>query len=154
MFILDLNKAIQIAVEVHKNQLDKGGNPYILHPLRLMLQMNDEKSMIVAVLHDVIEDDLNGSDKILAEKPDADIFEALINLTHIKGESYDNYIKRVKTNELSTKVKIEDLKDNMDLNRLKTITQKDYVRREKYSKALGYLRRKEKFSSSDLEYSD
>ena len=53
---MNLQRAIEIALEAHKGALDKEGNPYILHPLRLMLQMDSEEEMIVAILHDVVED--------------------------------------------------------------------------------------------------
>ena len=47
--VMNLQRAIEIALEAHKGVLDKGGNPYILHPLRLMLQMDSEEEMIVAI---------------------------------------------------------------------------------------------------------
>jgi len=53
---MNLEKAIKIAVEAHMGQVDKGGNPYILHPLRVMLSLNSEEERIVGVLHDVVED--------------------------------------------------------------------------------------------------
>ena len=53
---MNLEKAIKIAVEAHTGQVDKGGNPYILHPLRVMLSLDTEEERIVGVLHDVVED--------------------------------------------------------------------------------------------------
>jgi len=53
---MNLEKAIKIALEAHIGQVDKGGNPYILHPLRVMLSLNSEEERIVGVLHDVVED--------------------------------------------------------------------------------------------------
>jgi len=52
----NLDKALKIAIEAHTSQVDKGGKPYILHPLRLMMKFKSEQEMIVAVLHDVVED--------------------------------------------------------------------------------------------------
>ena len=51
-----LQKAISIAVKAHEGQIDKGGNPYILHPLRVMMSLRTVDEMIVGVLHDVVED--------------------------------------------------------------------------------------------------
>ena len=53
---MNLEKAIKIAAEAHTGQVDKGGNPYILHPLRVMLSLNTEEERVVGVLHDVVED--------------------------------------------------------------------------------------------------
>ena len=53
---MNLEQAIKIAVEAHTGQVDKGGNPYILHPLRVMLSLDTEQERIVGVLHDVVED--------------------------------------------------------------------------------------------------
>ena len=53
---MNLEKAIKIAVEAHTGQVDKGGNPYILHPLRVMLSLDREEERIVGILHDVVED--------------------------------------------------------------------------------------------------
>jgi (p)ppGpp synthase/HD superfamily hydrolase len=62
-----LERAIEIAVEAHKGQVDKGGSPYILHPLRVMMSVNGESEKIVAVLHDVVEDSVWTFDALLAE---------------------------------------------------------------------------------------
>ena len=51
-----LEKAIQIAVKAHEGQPDKAGAAYILHPLRVMQNLDTETEMIVGVLHDVVED--------------------------------------------------------------------------------------------------
>jgi len=51
-----LQKAIEISVKAHNNQTRKNGTPYVLHPLRLMLNAVTEEEMIVAVLHDTVED--------------------------------------------------------------------------------------------------
>lgn len=53
---MNLDKAILIATKAHQNQVDKAGKPYILHPIRVMMKMENETEQIVAVLHDVLED--------------------------------------------------------------------------------------------------
>lgn len=135
-----LEKALEIAIEAHKGQFDKSGKDYILHPLYLMVRCKDGKQRIVAVLHDVVEDSNYTLEDIKNLGFDIEIIEALDCLTHKKGEDYFEYIKRVKTNELATYVKCLDLAHNGDISRLKTITEKDVKRVEKYAKALQMLR--------------
>lgn len=146
-----LNKAIMIAAEAHAGQVDKGGQPYIFHPLRLMMQMDNDEERIVAVLHDVIEDDRSGRWTLAALQSDlfatlpaaplARIMSALDALTHRRGEEYASYIARVQKNALATKIKLSDLRDNMDLSRIpvEKQTEKDQQRWVKYAKALETL---------------
>ncbi|RPJ78830.1 MAG: GTP pyrophosphokinase, partial [Deltaproteobacteria bacterium] len=83
-----LEKAISIALEAHEGFLDKSSAPYILHPLRIMLQMDTQEEMIVAVLHDVIED----SDYSLAMLKEIgfsdEVIEALESVTRKAEEPY------------------------------------------------------------------
>jgi len=109
----DLNRAIEVAVDAHLSQYDKNGEPYILHPLRVMLAQDDEVSRIVAVLHDVVEDSTSvGHGDILALFGES-IHEAVFALTRQDGESYEDFIQRAKSNPISRRVKIADIKDNM-----------------------------------------
>lgn len=139
-----LGTAIRIAALSHEKQLDKGGNPYILHPLAVMtnLRTNDQELMAIAVLHDVIEDDAQWTCEKLAEQGMSDrVLEALRCLTHSKEESYEDYIKRISTNRDATRVKLEDLTHNMDLRRMKGLREKDFDRMVKYTKAYAFLSR-------------
>lgn len=132
-------KALNIAYEAHKCQLDKSGLPYIFHPFHLAEQMNDEYSTCVALLHDVIEDsDYNIQDLIVLGFP-TPVIEAIRVLTHSKDIPYFDYIDKVKKNTLATRVKIEDLKHNSDLTRLNKISDEDLKRIEKYKNALSIL---------------
>lgn len=135
-----LELAIEIALAAHKGQTDKAGMPYILHPLRLMLQMKTEEEMIVAVLHDVVEDGDPTIDDLRAKGFSHEIIDAIVCITKLDGEHYDDYIQRIKINSLASRVKIADLKDNMDLGRLISPQQQDLDRVEKYKKALGILK--------------
>jgi (p)ppGpp synthase/HD superfamily hydrolase len=132
-----LNKAMSIAVKAHEGQVDKAGEPYILHPLRVMLSMKTENEKIVAILHDVVEDSpfLNLS-SLRQEGFSEEVIEALSYLTRNYTSSYSDYINRIKLNKLATKVKIADLQDNSNLSRLKKITDKDRRRFDKYQKAI------------------
>ena len=134
-----LAKAIILATKNHKGQVDKGGNPYILHPLRVMGKVKSLEAKIVAILHDIIEDtDITKEDLLDMEFP-YKIVEAIELLSKPKKEDYIHYIRRIKGNPLAKEVKMADLQDNMDLSRLNKITEKDLNRVEKYKKAYSIL---------------
>lgn len=130
-----LYKAIIMATEAHRGQLDKGGNSYILHPLRVMTSVESLKGKIVGVLHDTIEDTYITKNTLLENGFPNDIVEAVELLSKPKNEDYIHYIKRIKENPLAREVKMADLMDNMDLTRLKEVTEKDMNRVDKYKKA-------------------
>lgn len=135
-----LERAIEIAVEAHKGQVDKGGSPYILHPLRVMMSVNGESEKIVAVLHDVVEDSVWTFDALLAEGFAVEAIEALKSVTkESEDEDYDLFIQRAMQNPIGRKVKIADLHDNLDVTRISDITEKDVKRINKYEKALKSL---------------
>ena len=139
---MNLQRAIEIALEAHKGALDKGGNPYILHPLRLMLQMDSEEEMIVAILHDVVEDSEKWSfDKLQAEGFSKKIINSLRSITkENENEDYEKFIDRSIRDKIGRKVKIADISDNLDISRLKEVTDKDIIRINKYKKALAKLK--------------
>jgi hypothetical protein len=116
----DLNRAIAIAVEAHAGQRDQAGEPYILHPLRVMLAMGTDELRIVAVLHDVVEDSpLWGIARLEGEGFAPSIIEAVRCLTKLPGEPYlSSFILRCGRNELARPVKIADVIDNGNENRL------------------------------------
>lgn len=135
----ELEKAIEIACRAHAGQVDKAGQSYILHPLRLMFKFQPEIEQIIAVLHDVIEDSNVTLSDIEKNGFSPLVVKALDCLTKKDNEEYEDFISRVSTNELAKKIKIEDLKDNMDLTRLSLLNEKDIVRVEKYHNALKKL---------------
>lgn len=130
-----INKAIAIAAKAHDGQVDKGGNPYILHPLRVMMNCESETAKICAVLHDVIEDTNITLEDLKSKGFDDEIIAALDCLTKRKGESYDDFVSRVLPNELACRVKLADLADNMDLTRIQNPTVEDEARIQKYKLA-------------------
>jgi len=137
-----LATAIRIAALAHETQLDKGGNAYILHPLTVMqnLHTNDHELMAIAVLHDVVEDSEEWTfEKLRGAGMSNRVIEGLQYLTHIEGEDYEAYIKRISTNRDATRVKLEDLSHNMDPKRLKGLRPKDFERLTKYTRAYAYL---------------
>ena len=130
-----LNKAILIATKAHQGQIDKAGNPYILHPLRAMLSRQDDTERICAVLHDVVEDTEVTFEDLRNEGFSEEVLSALDCVTKRDKESYDEFIDRIIKNKTACYVKLADLRDNMDLSRIKTPTERDYERIEKYNKA-------------------
>lgn len=135
-----LEMAISVAVTAHAGQTDKGGAPYILHPLRVMQRMRTEEERIVAVLHDVMEDCPAWGVSALKQVGVSDsALAALTALTRLRGESYDDFIRRCGENELARRVKLADLGDNMDMSRIPSPTPADYARFEKYERASDYL---------------
>ncbi|MDQ0319993.1 hypothetical protein QO002_002131 [Pararhizobium capsulatum DSM 1112] len=110
----DLNTAIQVATAAHAGQVDKSGQPYILHPLRVMLAMETEDERIVAVLHDILEDTPVTANDLYWEhgfKPH--VVEAVFALSRKPGEDYPDFIRRLAVNPLARSVKIADIKDNL-----------------------------------------
>lgn len=128
--------ALEVAMDAHSGQLDKGGNPYIQHPLAVASWMKTEREITVALLHDVVEDSDYTFETLMHMGFPDDIIEALKCLTHAPGEDYFDYIERVKQNELSIRVKLADLWHNSQLDRLHhEPTAKDLARIAKYTKA-------------------
>lgn len=139
----NIKKALNIAYNKHNNQFDKGNTPYIFHPIHVAEQMDDENSIIVALLHDVIEDTNTSLEEIKKNGFNDEIIEALNLLTHKDNLDYFEYIKKISNNKLARKVKIADIKHNMDLTRLNEVTHEDKNRYEKYKKCLEYLEKKD-----------
>ena len=130
-----LNKAITIATRAHAGQVDKGGAPYILHPLRVMLSRGNELERICAVLHDTIEDSEITFDVLRKEGFSEEVIAVLDCLTKLKGEKYEAFIERILTNITACQVKLADLCDNMNLSRIENPTEKDEARVKKYQEA-------------------
>ncbi|MCX7045899.1 MAG: GTP pyrophosphokinase [Candidatus Sumerlaeota bacterium] len=136
-----LERALMLAARAHTGQKDKAGQPYILHPLRVMIRVKTEEQMIVALLHDVIEDSDFTLKDLLDEKFPAPILKAIKLLTHDKDISYDDYLKRLRPNPIARAVKLADLEDNMDIRRLDELTDRDVARLRRYQKAWKQLAR-------------
>lgn len=135
--MVTLDKAIAFAVRFHEKQKDKGGNSYIRHVLRVMERMSAEDEMIVAVLHDVLED----TDAQIEDLKDLGCTEGQIMsiqaLTKQQGEPEDKYLARIKKSTVARKVKIADIEDNMAIWRLKNrgnMDMDDLARLNKYGR--------------------
>ena len=135
-----LERAIDIATDAHRGQLDKTGNDYIGHPLRVMAMGQTMEEKIVGVLHDVVEDSTWTFEQLAAEGFSLRIIEALRCVTKLsENEPYDKFIARIKHNPLAVAVKLNDLTDNMDIRRLPYLSDKDVKRLKKYLKAYKQL---------------
>ena len=135
-----LDRAKAIATSAHEGQVDKAGKPYIKHPMRVMNMGKTVEEKIAGVLHDVVEDSDWTFEMLEKEGIPKDVLDALRCVTKLsEDEDYDHFIERVKTNPLAVKVKINDLKDNMDITRLGEVTEKDLARLNKYIRAYRQL---------------
>ena len=140
----NLESAIAMAVKALTGQTDKAGEPYILHPLRVMFSLSSNNERIVGVLHDVVEDtELSFDDlrKMGFSEAVVDALKAVTKLPEEEGsdEGYLAFVKRAGANPIARQVKIADLLDNLDVTRLDEVNEKSARRISKYLRALRYL---------------
>ena len=137
-----LNQAIEVAMTAHKGQLDRYGAPYILHPLRVMNYGKTLDEKIVGILHDVIEDCPDYSLKYFQEKgyPENILFALDCVTKKSPDEDYDKFVARTAKSPLAIAVKLNDLRDKMDIRRVTIpLTEKDLKRLNKYIRAYQFL---------------
>lgn len=138
-----LNVAIILAAAAHAEQFDRAGEPYILHCLKVMhyIKNTDEELLCIAVLHDVLEDTTVTVDILAAEGMSKRVIDGVVAMTKLPEHKndYDAYIKQVMNNPDAIKVKMADLRHNMDIRRLKGVTDKDMNRIAKYARAYKQL---------------
>lgn len=130
-----IEDAIRLALDKHHGQTDKSGAPYILHPLRVMAGMQTETERIVAILHDVVEDSDVTLDDLRGMGYSEEIVTAIDHLSRREGESYEQFIQRIKPHPLAVRVKLGDLTDNMDIRRNAELDEKALERFQRYRKA-------------------
>lgn len=138
-FIELREKAMQIAINVHREQVDKAGMPYINHPIRVERRCSRQEDRLVALLHDTIEDGDIASEYLLLVGFSQEVVDAVLSVSRKRGEDYFEFIQRCKANSIGRRVKICDLEDNMDITRLNQLTEKDIERLKKYHKAYKIL---------------
>ena len=137
-----IEKALQIAAKAHEGQTDKDGQPYILHPLRVMHRVEGLDTRIIAILHDVVEDTPVTLDDLRAAGFSTTILDGVRCVTHGKDESYADYVVRCKANPLGRQVKLADLEDNSRPDRLLLRPDRvegDFKRLHKYVLAYKFL---------------
>jgi guanosine-3',5'-bis(diphosphate) 3'-pyrophosphohydrolase len=129
-----LDKMLVICTNAHHGQYDKGGSPYILHPLRVMsfLKTDDEELQCIALGHDVIED----TNVTYQDLRDAGISQRVQDgiraMTKQPGQTLNEYKEVVFNSRDAMQVKLCDLRHNSDIRRLKGVTEKDITRMAKY----------------------
>ena len=135
-----LNRAIEIAISAHEGQLDThNGRPYIEHPFRVMSAGQTLQEKIVGILHDVVEDSPWTLNQLREEGFPEEIIDAVDAMSRRDNESYDAYLLRVQVNAIATRVKLNDLTDNMDIRRWDEIPDHELLRLQKYLKAYKQL---------------
>jgi (p)ppGpp synthase/HD superfamily hydrolase len=130
-----LSDAIALARAVHANQVDKAGRPYIEHVLRVVSYLTGEEDKIAGALHDVLEKSEYTGDSLRRMGYPEAIVHAVECLTKTRGEAYEHYIERVKSDAIARRVKLADLRDNMDMGRLAAPSAADWERLHKYERA-------------------
>ena len=130
-----LSKAITIALRAHEGQVDKAGRPYASHIMRVTEMCNTLDEKITGALHDIVEDTQWTLEMLYDEGFPKHIVDAVEHLTRREGEGYSDYISRIKENELASRVKINDLNDNMDPRRCEELSDLNFERLSRYQKA-------------------
>ena len=127
-----LERAIEIAAKFHSGQVDKAGQPYVLHPLRLMFAVQTPQERMAAVLHDVVEDtDMTLAD-LAREGFSQEVVAAVQALTKHNGESRIDAAHRAAADPIARAVKLADVADNMDLLRITDPSERDFARLKEY----------------------
>lgn len=134
-----LEKAIEIAARAHAGQYDKAGEPYILHPLRVLLSLKTADEQMAAALHDVVEDTPMTFEDLEAEGFSSAVINALRALTKEPGETRMPAARRAAQDAVAVRVKIADVTDNMNLARIPNPTAKDRARLEEYKQVKAHL---------------
>jgi len=149
MIYTDMTRlAIKIAFEAHGKQNDRSGIPYVLHPIHVAEQMKDETTTIVALLHDVVEDTDVTLEDLKNDGFSQEVLDAVDVLTHKDGMKYLDYVRRLATNPIAKKVKVEDIKHNTDLTRTINPNDKIFKKMPVYMEALEILKSVETGDSS------
>lgn len=130
-----LEDAISLAVEAHRGHRDKAGQPYILHPLRVMFRLDGETERIVGVLHDVVEDSAYTLDDLRQMGYSEQIVAAIDHLSRRENEAYEELVKRAAAHPLARTVKLADLEDNMDIRRYAALDEKILGHLARYHRA-------------------
>lgn len=134
-----LERAIEIAAAAHAGQVDKAGQPYILHPIRVMLRVSSDHERMAAVLHDVVEDTRVTLEQLVREGFPPEVVSAVQALTKNPGESRLQAAARAAVDPIARVVKLADNAENMDLGRIANPTEKDFARLKEYEQVRALL---------------
>ena len=128
----NLERAIEIAAKLHSGQVDKAGDPYVLHPLRLMFAVRTPQERMAAVLHDVVEDTAMTLADLTREGFSQEVIDAVRALTKLPGETRIDAAHRAAVNPIARAVKLADVTYNMDLSRIADPSERDFARLKEY----------------------
>ena len=134
-----IERAIEIASSAHAGQVDKAGQPYIFHPLRVMLRVEGAHEQMAAVLHDVVEDTIVTIDHLEQEGFPSKVLQAITALTKLPGETRLEAASRAAADPIARIVKLADNAENMDLSRIPNPTEKDHARCREYGQVRAIL---------------
>lgn len=134
-----LKLAEKTADEAHKDQVDKGGHPYIEHPRAVAASLKNTEYKIIGFLHDVVEDTPITPEDLKSMGFTDRIVNSVRLVTKTENYVYEEYLSEIKKDEGARNVKMADLRHNMDLSRIPSPTEKDMKRIEKYKKSYAYL---------------
>ena len=134
-----LEKALQIAAEAHAGQTDKAGEPYILHPIRVMMGVQGLEEKMAAILHDTVEDTPVTLEQLRRAGFSDCVVDAVDALTKRDGESRVEAAGRTVKHPIAREVKLSDVADNMDLSRIPNPTEKDHARMDEYKAVVAIL---------------
>lgn len=141
-----LEQTIVFATQKHEKQLDKQGQPYILHVLRVMLRLQDPDDRIVGLLHDVVEDCEVTAEMLRAigytEHIITDVLCVSKRPDEMGAQNYGAFIERIATtgSQRAIRVKLADLRDNADPNRMLDTHEANIQRIHRYEEAIARLR--------------
>lgn len=134
-----ITQALQVAINAHKGQTDKGGGDYIFHPVTVALHVKTDDEKTVALLHDVVEDTDTTLNDLRAMGFSETVVQAVDSVTRRPDEPRNDYLRRVKANVIATAVKIADLHHNSDISRIPAPSEKDFARVAKYAEEIAFL---------------
>jgi (p)ppGpp synthase/HD superfamily hydrolase len=130
-----LEDAIALAVEAHRGQKEKVGQPYILHVLRVMFRLDTEQEQMAGALHDLVEDTSYTLDDLRRLGYPESVVTAVDCLTRREDETYEEFVERAGAHPIARRVKLADLEDNMDIRRLPEVAERDRERLNRYIQA-------------------
>ncbi len=142
-----LEQAISLAVEKHRGQTDKSGEPYVLHPMRVMMRVRErggsEAAQCAAILHDVVEDTGTTLEDLRKAGFSEEVVRGVEAVTKQPGDKgdagYQGFVERAAADPIGRMVKLADLEDKMDLRRLDEVGEKGMRRLERYLRAWRYI---------------
>lgn len=136
--VMCLEAMVNLIAVYHRKQKDKGGQPYMLHPIYIMMELlkkypGDYELAAIGAGHDLLEDTTVTPEQMRSVGITERVIAGIQTMTKIKGENPEEYLTRLMLNWDTVRVKLEDLKHNMDVLRIKReLSDKDLQRINKY----------------------